>query len=320
MRYLFYFHSTKTLVELPLSNDSAITIAVESFPFAYEGRTFDNYKGLVEFCGENNIRIKKEYKSKYHINPPYILDVFLDPLERCACNVIYHDCVVRLVDHGLRLTLHPNYGVYCLDKFFEQITTFCPIFLLGYHELIMKNMVFCPCIINNRLFFAVRENGYLVDYSRIEHGSLGYFLNSQKRNNNVVLKNYNVSSEEIEALLDGGNWRGNWPYSTEKVVYDIINYINRTRCSMAGYLKFDIKDDKVVSPIGEFYFKQNKNHKWFLAGDIDDIFKLFRVDSLSDLKKFINNILGEKRRPGVFPECDSKEELITIVKKLEEDE
>lgn len=320
MKYLYYFTSSKTLVELPLTGDKPRTIEVESFPFTYDGKTFDNCLNFINFCGQQNKKTEEEYKSKYHVNLPYLLRIYfyrIYNIYKAVALISYHDNEIKFEDNGRALNLNPDYQEDCLIDFFKKYKkeSFSPEFLIEYHNLIIRNMIFRPFFDDDVVFY-IQEDGVVVDSAKIFHNIHGHYLNCKNRLNSLILRNYDVTSEEIKTLLDGKEWLGSWPYGTKEQVYKIINYVNKTRCSIRNHPEFKINDDGVICTCGEFYFKQNKNQKWFLSGEMEQIFNLFRVHSSGDLKKIINDILGEKRRPGVFPECDSKEELIKIVSKL----
>ena len=45
---------------------------------------------------------------------------------------------------------------------------------------------------------------------------------------------------------------------------------------------------------------------------------MFNLGTAAELKVYVNNILGVKRRAGVFPECETKEEVIRLLNKVTE--
>ena len=49
------------------------------------------------------------------------------------------------------------------------------------------------------------------------------------------------------------------------------------------------------------------------------ILTLLKLESIGDLKSRMNKILGEQKRSGIFPECDSKTELITLIKTIRDE-
>ena len=74
-----------------------------------------------------------------------------------------------------------------------------------------------------------------------------------------------------------------------------------------------IQGNVVKYQYATFTIEQTKNSKWYLRGDINSILEMFRLDSKDKLRTYMNSILGEKKRSGVFPECDSKEEIEKLI-------
>lgn len=40
---------------------------------------------------------------------------------------------------------------------------------------------------------------------------------------------------------------------------------------------------------------------------------MFGLDSKDKLRTYVNNILGEKKRSGIFPECETREEIKKLI-------
>lgn len=43
---------------------------------------------------------------------------------------------------------------------------------------------------------------------------------------------------------------------------------------------------------------------------------MFKMPDITELRKFIDKTLGRKFRKGLFPECDSKEEIIKLLNEI----
>ena len=112
-------------------------------------------------------------------------------------------------------------------------------------------------------------------------------------------------------------WNGRWPEDVESTIYAIMQYMNKTYIANANF-GFEIDDDAVMSNGIKYLFKQTKKGGWFLSGDIEKVLQMFGLDSVDSLRKTANLYLGAKNRPGVFPECDTKEELINLIKMLKD--
>ena len=74
-----------------------------------------------------------------------------------------------------------------------------------------------------------------------------------------------------------------------------------------------IQGNVVKYQYATFTIEQTKNSKWYLCGDINSILEMFRLDSKDKLRTYMNSILGEKKRSGVFPECDSREKIEKLI-------
>ena len=77
--------------------------------------------------------------------------------------------------------------------------------------------------------------------------------------------------------------------------------------------KISIENNVITCQFGMFTIEQNKNGKWYLKGDINDILHMFNLGTVAELKVYVNNILGVKRRAGVFPECETREEIEKLI-------
>ena len=103
-----------------------------------------------------------------------------------------------------------------------------------------------------------------------------------------------------------------------QTVYKIINYINQHYYAFCS----SVDDDFVVSDSGISYcgiifkIKQHRNGKWYIDGDITKIISMFKMPDITELRKFIDKTLGRKFRRGLFPECDSKEEIIKLLNEI----
>lgn len=138
--------------------------------------------------------------------------------------------------------------------------------------------------------------------------------------NDEIFDSYNIPKSEILKILEdaGFEWYGKWPETDMQTVYKIINYINR------NYYAFCLSVDGnfVVSDSGISYcgiifkIKQHRNGKWYIDGDITKIISMFKMPDITELRKFIDKTLGRKFRKGLFPECDSKEEIIKLLNEI----
>lgn len=187
-----------------------------------------------------------------------------------------------------------------------------------FHKFALANEVFSPCCaIFGRTRFAVKL-GDRISIAEV-CGRLSRedpcFLNfdSKAESNKEVFEYYNISREYLSDLFHIDT-TGDWPYSAKQTVYDIINYINSTKYANCSIPQGIIIQGNVVKyQSATFTIEQTKNSKWYLCGDINSILEMFGLDSKDKLRTYVNSILGEKKRSGIFPECEAREEIKKLI-------
>lgn len=97
-------------------------------------------------------------------------------------------------------------------------------------------------------------------------------------------------------------------------MYELINYINECRSSSTNPKKVEINGNEIITDFARLEIKQSKSGKWYISGSLENILKLFHVDDQVELKKIVNNLFGSKRRAGVFPELNSRDDIIKLIK------
>lgn len=332
LKYWYYSKKSKHLIKLGFSSTDDWAITLVSFPFTYstscELYKFETERDLVFFCNEHNREVKKKYNEIYKIKPPYVLRTFLDyTAENVECLFIYKGRAFAFKDMQPIPDLNkevwnpkdnaPIYDFFkeCDDELFNVS------FLLKLHKFALENMIFTPDItLDGKVDFDVKVKNQ-VYHARV-HGAYytnpgkSYFLHFCKISNDIVFEYYKIPYEVISKLFSVED--GLWPCSDEKTLYAIIDFINESRYANFLSQKITIKDNIITCQFGMFTIEQNKKGKWYLKGDIDGILHMFKLSSSAELKVYVNNILGVKRRAGVFPECETKEEVIKLLNKITE--
>ena len=169
-------------------------------------------------------------------------------------------------------------------------------------------------MLNGKRTFSVKIKNQ-VYRAEVNHPGKSYFLHFYNISNDAVFKYYKIPNKIIAILFSVRE--GLWPYSDEKTLYDIIDFINELKYACLPQ-KIIISDNVITCQFGMFTIEQNKKGKWYLKGDIDGILHMFNLSTAAELKVYVGNILGVKRRAGVFPECDTKEEVIKLLNKITE--
>lgn len=84
--------------------------------------------------------------------------------------------------------------------------------------------------------------------------------------------------------------------------------------------KIELNGDQIIYGNNKLSIKQSPtNNKWFIAGPFDLILSMFGVETRTELDEYISKQIGKKRRNGVFPNCDSRDEIIKLVESLRDE-
>lgn len=327
LKYWYYSKKSTQLIRLGFLSINDWNMTLVNFPYTYSSSNGESYKfeterDLVFFCNEHNREVEKKYNETYKIKPPYLLRTFLDYTgENVACLFIYKGRAFAFKDMQAitepdcnfwnRKDYAPVYDFFkeCDDELFNIA------FLLKLHKFTLENVIFTPEVmldgkvgfnvkIKNQVYHAKVHGGYYTNPRKL------YFLHFCNISNDAVFEYYKISYETISKLFSVDE--GLWPYSDEKTLYAIIDFINGSRYASLSQ-GISIKDNVITCKFGMFTIEQNKKGKWYLKGDIDDILHMFKLSSSAELKVYVNNIFGVKRRAGVFPECETKEEVEKLI-------
>lgn len=327
LKYWHYSKKQKTFAFLGFSSIDDSNISRVQFPITISDSSgphrFTSENALVSYCVEHNQQVEKEYEETFKIKPPYLLRPYIDHDGSIAYYVYYRD-------HGL--IFEDMYVMPKLDKYIWNIVEDAPIYeffrihrgqlfdsamMTQFHKFALENEVFSPRrSAFGRLRFAVKlgDRISIAEVRRSLTSAESCFLNfdSKVESNKEVFKYYNISREYLSELFHID--KGDWPYSAEQTVYDIINYINSTKYANCSIPQGIIIHGNVVKyQTATFTIEQTKNSKWYLCGDINSILEMFRLDSRDKLRAYMNSILGEKKRSGIFPECETREEIEKLI-------
>lgn len=326
LKYWYYSKKSTQLIRLGFLSINDWSMTLVSFPYTYshngESYKFETERDLVFFYNEHNREVEKKYNETYKIKPPYLLRTLLDyTVENVACLFIYKGRAFTFRDMQPipdlnREVWNPKDDAPIYDFFKEcDDELFNVAFLLKLHKFALENAIFTPNItLDGKVDFDVKVKNQ-VYHARV-HGAYytnprkSYFLHFCKISNDIVFEYYKIPYETISKLFSVED--GLWPYSDEKTLYAIIDFINELRYASLSQ-GISIKDNVITCKFGMFTIEQNKKRKWYLKGDIDGILHMFKLSSSAELKVYVNNILGVKRRAGVFPECETKEEIEKLI-------
>ena len=108
-------------------------------------------------------------------------------------------------------------------------------------------------------------------------------------------------------------------------VYTTISFMDFIRkLNSSIYLtnreKIELNGDQIIYGGNKLSIKQSPtNNKWFIAGPFDLILNMFGAETRAELDEYISKQIGKKRRNGVFPNCDSRDEIIKLIELLRDE-
>ena len=310
--YLFYDRINGKIIRLDLfeanlSIDDAIFV---TFPLTIDGRLTHDDGEVVMAINKHNQRTYKRYIEKFKIRPPYYIENVLG-----VCCMI--NAIVTYKGRSLLLKEYMLVNEYNdVASFFAKYdhSKFSIYYMIELHRYILDNQIIRPSQYNSgRFSVMILDKSYIanvvVSVDR-EH----CFLCIQGRSNGAVFNHYKIGKTKVLEVLGIDKWYGDWPETTEDKVYELINYINECRNSSTNPDKVEINGNEIITDFARLEIKQSKSGKWYISGSFENILKLFHIDNQVELKQIVNNLFGSKRRTGVFPELDSRDDVIKLIK------
>lgn len=308
--YLFYDRINGKIIRLDLFNanlsiDDAIFV---TFPLAIDGRLTHNDGEIVRAINKYNQRTYERYVEKFKIRPPYYIE-----------NVFgVRGMLNALVTYKGRSLLFKEYML--IDEYNDVASFFAEYdhskfniyYMIELHRYILDNQIIRPSKYKSGRFIVI-----ILDKSHIANVvvSLDHcFLNIQGISNGAVFNHYKIGKAKVLEVLGIDKWYGDWPETTEDKVYELINYINECRNLDTNPDKVEISGNEIITGFASLEIKQSKSGKWYISGSLENILKLFHIDDQVELKQMVNSLFGSKRRAGVFPELDSRDDVIKLIK------
>lgn len=105
-------------------------------------------------------------------------------------------------------------------------------------------------------------------------------------------------------------------------IISFMNFIQKLNSSiyLTNREKIELNGDQIIYGDNKLSIKQSPtNNKWFIAGPFDLILSMFGAETRAELDEYISKQIGKKRRNGVFPNCDSRDEIIKLVESLRDE-
>ena len=317
--YLFYNRTNKYLVQLDLLSNYSENMScrtADGDKYKLYGKYFKAEGEFIKAVSDFNTAMAQRYFEKFKILAPYRLEcqllfnmtgtteynIYISACDRCYCFTYGKETPANFIEFARIRNIEPG--------------TFNLRYMLNLHTALLNSVVFRAGYDRNKYCYTINcgESSFCAHVAKSIARAGCYFLDSSPNiPNSYVFEYYNVNRQNIIDLLTVDSWNGKWPEDVEPAIYAIMQYMNRTYIANTNF-GFEIDDDAVMFNGTEYPFKQTKNGGWFLSGNIEKVLQMLGLDSVDSLRKTANLYLGAKNRRGVFPECDTKEELINLIK------
>lgn len=269
---------------------------------------------LLKYINKRNEKTFKYYIEKFGIAPIYHINQEAD-----ADNVV----ITTITTH------FESYKFECDGRIdFEIIEKTIPVFsyanikeddrfgaevLVKMHNSIIKNQVIKPSMYKN--VYTVRMGDWFAKakIETIDSGRApGYHLHFLSHPDRVVFNYYHIRYSDFACVIPDSEFINGVPIGPEEDIRRLINYINATYC-VCGGSEFRVDDNVISCNKRILEITQTRSGKWYVKGDI---LVAFGLDSMETIRKVASDLFGKKRMNGVFPECDSKEDLLRLVEVL----
>ena len=317
--YLFYDQVNQELIKLNLLelSDSPNKTCFVTFPFVLNGKYAHNGQDLVNLVNEHNGKVYNMYRDEYKIKPPYFIKCAYDQIGRVGVFIFYKK--EHLLFYDNKISNPDDYPLIYSFVSKHKSLPFCGVYMKKLHEFIMDNQIIRPIPdpVDKRFVVRIKGKEYKTYIAKLSDDK--YFLCFETIKNRYVFDYYNIGEEEVLNVLGINEWRGDWAETPERKVYVLLNYINENRMAGSVIDRLKIDGNKIITSFAEFEIKQTKTDKWYIRGNIEQICLLFKVPNITGLKHLVNKIIGDKIRHGVFPECDSREEVTKLLKTIRDD-
>lgn len=322
LKYLYYSIEQKKLLALYLEFGE-FDLYPARFPFEFESKTFSGPTELVLFCEGYNKATANKYIKLCGIKPPYVLHTSIGVRGEVMCSFSFHGHRLfgtdglnfpQLTSAVWNIKINAPLDDFCKqhqDKMFNLSA------VIAFHKFFIDSMVITPI---GPGFFNAKLDGIIYHTEIREDSDFWYLYFSNSPSNDHIFEYYNIPKDEVLKVINQKHWAGAWPESSKENLFKLIDYINKRYYANFVYESFKITENSIVSNFGRLDFKQNKKSGgWFLSGNMNVILALLKLESIGDLKIRANEILGEQKRSGIFPECNSRTELMTLIKTIRDE-
>lgn len=269
---------------------------------------------LLKYINKRNERMFEYYVEKFGINPAYFMGQVADADNVVITTIVthfnsYHFECDGLIDCEIIEKTIPVFSYADIkedDRFGAEV-------LVKMHNSIIKNQVIKPTLYKD--VYTVRMGDWFAKakIETIDGGRVpGYHLHFLSHTDNVIFNYYHIRYSDFAYAIPDSELINGVPIGPEEDIRMLINYINMTCCVCDGS-KFSVNDNIIICNNHKLEITQTRSGKWYIKGDA---LLAFGLDSMEAIRKAASDLFGKKRMNGVFPECDSKEDLLRLVEVL----
>lgn len=280
----------------------------------FQDAHYNTISDLLKYINKRNERMFKYYVEKFGIDPAYFMNQAADADNVVITTIVTHfnsyhfECDGR-IDYEIIEKTIPVFSYADIkedDRFGAEV-------LVKMHNSIIKNQVIKPTMDKN--FYTVRMGDWSTKakIETIDGGRVpGYHLHFLSYTDRFIFDYYHIRYSNFAYVIPNSELINGIPIGPEEDIRRLINYINMTYC-VCGNSKFSVNDNIIIYNNHKLEITQTRSGKWYIKGDA---LLAFGLDSMEAIRKAASDLFGKKRMNGVFPECDSKEDLLRLVEVL----
>lgn len=287
--------------------------------------TFNSKPELLRCLNDMNQATANSYTKTFLIDPPYYVKQSCQPVTNIlSTRITAYNMVCTFISAGEGPTGCENGTEFEKFLFMNREKRFDIYYLARIHKFLIKSKIVKPVVNNGRplprllddILFNVALDTSDTTTAKIDKFS-GFFLNLKGCTNDQIFKTYGIEKASLQRFLTKPMVATQyWPEDTLDSLAKIINYINNNFYAFrVPKTTLSISGNEIMFLGTSLFVSQLKNGKWYIKGDMEKICQLFGVSTCVELRRFIDRTLGEKIRHGVFPECDSRDEIFKLLDK-----
>lgn len=286
---------------------------------------FNSKPELLRCLNDMNQATANLYTRTFLIDPPY----YVKQLYQVETNVL----LTSITAYGGIYTFIAEGGPTGCENgtefekflFMNRGRRFDVYYLIHVHKFIINSKIVRPVVDEGRplprllddILFNVAFGTSDTTTAKIDKFS-GFFLNLKGCTNDQIFKTYGIKKASLQRFLTKPMVTTQyWPEDTLDSLAKIINYINNNFYAFrVPKTTLSISGNEIMFFGTSLFVSQLKNGKWYIKGDMEKICQLFGASTCAELRRFVDRTLGEKIRHGVFPECDSRDEIFKLLDKV----